>query len=182
VQRNIRFSLPKPHNTFDLKGVGKHRRVPSEMPILAQGPDQDDSELGIQAGQQPRLAAGVVLWDQNFREWTGGKPLCLGSQDLKYLEAAVHNDTLFLSSQTLIDYSLLLAAVEPDTRGLAGRGKLALGIIDWLRPFTWDKYVETTAKSLMHSDRPTVIEPKLYAERFLDAMGTFFVSLGNAPL
>merc|ERR1739838_977815 len=103
----------------------------------------------------------VVLWDQNFRERFGGKPLCLGSQDLKYLEAAVHNDTLFLSSQTLIDYSLLLAAVQPDIHGSGG--KLALGIIDWLRPFTTDKYLESTVKSLMHSDRPTVIEPKLYA-------------------
>jgi len=158
------------------------------MPQPAQGPEQaNDGEIGTQSGQQPeaiatRPAAGVVLWDQNFREWTGGKPLCLGSQDLKYLEAAVHNDTLFLSSQTLIDYSLLLAAVQPDIRGseTAGRGKLALGIIDWLRPFTTDKYLESTVKSLMHSDRPTVIEPKLYARRFLDAMGTFFVSVGNA--
>jgi len=188
VQRNIRFSLPKPHPTFDLKGVGKNRRVPSEMPQPAQGPEQaNDGEIGTQSGQQPeaiatRPAAGVVLWDQNFREWTGGKPLCLGSQDLKYLEAAVHNDTLFLSSQTLIDYSLLLAAVQPDIRGseTAGRGKLALGIIDWLHPFTKEKYLESTVKSVMHSDRPTVIEPKSYARRFLDAMGTFFVSVGNA--
>merc|ERR1711959_869949 len=72
---------------------------------LPSGPSQTES---------PPPSSKAVLWDQNFREWTEGKPLTLAPQDLKYLEAAVWNDTLLLSGQSLVDYSLLLAAAPAE--------------------------------------------------------------------
>lgn len=190
VQRNLRFNLLNTrYCVFDLKGIGKSRRVPSVAGVPGQGlasmannadnSDEDDSE-----GRTP--PGNMVLWDQNFREWTEGKPLCLVARDLKYLEAAVWNDTLMLSRQELMDYSLLLVAVLPEdydpndcTSPQAGSlGTLSLGIIDYLRPYTWDKKAEKNFKQLVRdaSNEPTVIEPSKYAERFRSAMGTFFVA------
>jgi len=131
-------------------------------------------------GKQNNEAGRPVLWDQNFREWTEGKPLCLVPRDLKYLEAAVCNDTLLLSKLSLVDYSLLLAAVMPDKDEARGqnerRGTLCLGIIDYLRTYGFAEQVETTVKTLAHTYKPTVIEPVEYARRFLNAMRTFFVA------
>eukprot|EP00931_Biecheleriopsis_adriatica_P074690 TRINITY_DN48697_c0_g1_i1.p1 TRINITY_DN48697_c0_g1~~TRINITY_DN48697_c0_g1_i1.p1 ORF type:complete len:1993 (+),score=289.05 TRINITY_DN48697_c0_g1_i1:23-5980(+) len=199
VQRNLRFSLQsQPHFVFDLKGVGKSRRVPG-MPL--QVPEEIDAEEGAGNNAEPyspkpegrrsaEPATKTVLWDQNFREWTEGKPLCMVASDLRYVEAAVFNDTQLLSKQCLMDYSLLLAAVPAETsdsvsqsaeRGspeIQAPGRLCLGIIDYLRPYTWDKQVETAWKSLAQnsSDQPTVIEPDNYAGRFLRAMSTYFVA------
>jgi len=191
VQRNLRFSLPsrKRHSlqVFDLKGAGKSRRAtvaqgsepmaPETIPEEGEGEDNDeDNPLG-QPVNNP--AEKPVLWDQNFREWTDGKPLCLRASDLQYLEAAVWNDTHMLSRQALVDYSLLLAAVVPNHEGAEAEnamGILSLGIIDYLRLYTWDKQLESKVKQLTKDDKPTVIEQKEYADRFRSAMGTFFVA------
>jgi len=199
VQRNLRFGLQiqkRPHFVFDLKGVG-NRKVRDVMPGGEQA-HADDSDVGeaeasaglaAASGNGNRANGGksrpskAVLWDMNLREWTDGKPLCLLSQDLKYLEAALHNDTSFLNKQSLVDYSLLLAAAEPPDEGSPSNepGTLALGIIDWLRPYTWDKHMEFVVKNWAQAHRPTVIEPSKYARRFLDAMGTFFVAETPPP-
>lgn len=193
VQRNLRYSLQsQPHFCFDLKGIGKSRRAPAgaigEGACASEGPSSSSqgrdflqgSESGGEAAETPPQA---VLWDQNFREWTQGMPLCLPMRDLRYLEAAVWNDTLLLKKQALVDYSLLLAAAPPHGTEASPHplepGTLALGIIDYVRPFTWDKQVESLMKSVTHaaaSGQPTVIEPVDYASRFRNAMGTFFTA------
>jgi hypothetical protein len=119
-----------------------------------------------------------VLWDQNFREWREGKPLCLLSPQLKYLEAALWNDSQFLSKNSLIDYSLLLAADdEKSTDSPNEPRQLSVGIIDYLRPFDIVKKIENTWKSAVNQgEMPTVVPPSDYRERFLRAMGTFFVA------
>jgi len=213
VQRNLRYNLWSiPHTTFDLKGVGKQRRLP--MGAVPEDRAVDDEEnfgngsLGprdssatvrlinndssasadVDSPAPPDAKKDIVFWDQNFREWTEGKPLALAPRDLKYLEAAVWNDTLLLSGQSLVDYSLLLAAAPPPpesldasshTSSVSPYGTLAVGIIDYLRPYTWDKQMETVVKSLAHhgtTGQPTVIEPSDYSRRFRTAMGTFFVA------
>lgn len=195
VQQNLRFSLGNQRqDVFDLKGV--NRKVASDagatnMEQAAENSDPEEDEAESPQGaatQRSRPQEGatqhrkLVLWDANFREWTDGKPLCLASRDLKYLEAAVWNDTLLLSTQALVDYSLLLAAVVPDNDDISLQtrppGTLSVGIIDYLRPYTWDKRVESNWKSLTKEgpDKPTVIEPSDYARRFQGAMGTFFVA------
>lgn len=198
VQRNLRFGLPsRIDRIFDLKGVGKSRKVQTTAAGTAGGnenadnsdPEDDDgSPRGVPRMEErhKKSANALVLWDQNFREWSDGKPLCLVSRDLKYLEAAVCNDTHFLAVQDLVDYSLLLAVVEggegdgakasDDSAG----GTLSLGIIDYLRPYTWDKKLESQVKQWTKNAHdkagPTIVKPDDYAPRFRQAMGTFFVA------
>lgn len=81
VQKNLRFNLRNiTHDVFDLKGVGKQRRMETGG-VSA----EDNEDVGSPRAPRP----GPVFWDQNFREWTQGKPLCLGKEDLYYLEAAM---------------------------------------------------------------------------------------------
>lgn len=168
VQSNLRYCLrSRQHNCFDLKGVGKSRRV-AHSAVNAQE-DEEEEETNAEPAED---TSKTVLWDQNFREWTQGRPLSLRPHDLQYLQASITNDTLLLSNQSLVDYSLLLA-VAPGP----GHGTLALGIIDYLRPYTLDKRMETVVKSAWHQgNQPTIIEPFDYARRFEGAMNTIFVA------
>lgn len=56
--------------------------------------------------------------------------------------------------------------------------RLVVGIIDYIRQYTWDKHVETWVKSSGilpgSSKEPTVISPKQYMKRFRTAMETYF--------
>jgi len=59
-------------------------------------------------------------------------------------------------------------------------GVLVVGIIDYVRKYTWDKLMETWVKSsgLMGGGKgkdPTIISPKQYKARFRDAMMLYFV-------
>ncbi|CAE7948158.1 Pikfyve, partial [Symbiodinium sp. KB8] len=179
VQQNLRYSLRGTWAfIFDLKGTGKNRRV--QATDLGEEPEAQESPSGSRAPEDEnteRDRAGKVFWDQNFREWTKGKPLCLVPSDLTYLEAAIFNDTTLLSTRELMDYSLLLAAVPPEPGATAGR--LILGMIDYLRAFTIDKKVESAVKTALAptpSEQPTIIAPKDYAARFMRAMSTYFVA------
>ncbi|KAF8821601.1 phosphatidylinositol-4-phosphate 5-Kinase [Cardiosporidium cionae] len=137
---------------------------------------QKEIELAIKEIYLPEEAVKankIVLWDQNFREYTRGFPLfLLTSADKQYLNQAIYNDTTFLSRLAIVDYSLLLMIDEDSQR-------IRMGLIDYMRPYTWDKHVETIGKTiLMRSGAlPTVISPSDYSERFCTAMHTFFDSL-----
>jgi 1-phosphatidylinositol-3-phosphate 5-kinase len=57
--------------------------------------------------------------------------------------------------------------------------RLVVGIIDYIRQYTWDKHVETWVKSSgilpgINKQEPTVISPKQYMKRFQAAMETYF--------
>jgi 1-phosphatidylinositol-3-phosphate 5-kinase len=52
------------------------------------------------------------------------------------LNEAVKRDTAFLASHHMMDYSLLAGICDKDN-------KLVVGIIDYIRTFTWDKKLET---------------------------------------
>jgi len=84
------------------------------------------------------------------------------------------NDSRFLSELGVMDYSLLVGLSE-------GKGHLVIGIIDYLRQYTWDKQLETYVKSSGvlggGSKQPTIISPKLYKERFLRAMMQYLVTV-----
>merc|ERR1719387_2879341 len=126
-----------------------------------------------------KAASKGVLWDQNFREWTKGRPLCLPHHDHEYVRRAVHNDTQFLSGLSIVDYSLMLVAAPPVEDGATSR--LALGIIDYVCPYTWDKQMESMLKKQIGNmsltgEMPTIIEPTEYARRFQQAMKTYFVA------
>jgi len=60
-----------------------------------------------------------------------------------------------------------------------------MGMIDFFRPYTWDKQMETVGKSIAYiasGITPTVISPADYQCRFTHAMSTFFTSLFPAPV
>eukprot|EP00475_Leptophrys_vorax_P045153 TRINITY_DN9293_c0_g1_i2.p1 TRINITY_DN9293_c0_g1~~TRINITY_DN9293_c0_g1_i2.p1 ORF type:complete len:969 (+),score=239.60 TRINITY_DN9293_c0_g1_i2:312-2909(+) len=112
-----------------------------------------------------------VLLDENFILYTKGFPLPLSSKSKELLRMCVHNDTLFLSKQEIVDYSILVGIDDVHK-------ELVVGIIDYLRQYTWDKQIETGVKSLgkiAGQGAPTVISPKSYKRRFRLAMERYFM-------
>ncbi|BAT94383.1 hypothetical protein VIGAN_08098200 [Vigna angularis var. angularis] len=116
---------------------------------------------------------GDVLLDQNFVNDMNSSPLYVSHKAKRVLQRAVWNDTSFLNSINVMDYSLLVG-VDSQKR------ELVCGIIDYLRQYTWDKHLETWMKSSLVVPRnvlPTVISPKEYKKRFRKFMSTYFFSI-----
>ncbi|KAA3477316.1 1-phosphatidylinositol-3-phosphate 5-kinase FAB1A-like [Gossypium australe] len=95
-----------------------------------------------------------VLLDQNLIEAMPTSPIFVGSKAKRLLERAVWNDTSFLA--------------------------LVLGIIDFMRQYTWDKHLETWVKTTgilggPKNESPTVISPQQYKKRFRKAMTAYFL-------
>lgn len=114
-----------------------------------------------------------VLLDQNFVNDMNASPLYVGTKSKRLLERSVWNDTTFLNSINVMDYSLL---VSVDTQ----RRELVCGIIDYIRQYTWDKQLETWVKSSLvvpKNQLPTIISPKEYKKRFRKFMTTYFLSV-----
>ncbi|KAL5715311.1 1-phosphatidylinositol-3-phosphate 5-kinase [Ranunculus cassubicifolius] len=116
---------------------------------------------------------GNVFLDTNFVEDMDLAPLYIDLEDKHLLQRALWNDTHFLSSINVMDYSLLVGV---DTE----RNELVCGIIDYLRQYTWDKQLETWVKASLvvpKNTTPTVISPKEYKKRFRKFMDLHFLSL-----
>lgn len=114
-----------------------------------------------------------VLLDQNLIEAMPTSPIFVGNKAKRLLERAVWNDTSFLASIDVMDYSLLVGVDEE-------KHELVLGIIDFMRQYTWDKHLETWVKASgilggPKNASPTVISPKQYKKRFRKAMSTYFL-------
>ncbi|CAM6126649.1 unnamed protein product [Calypogeia fissa] len=114
-----------------------------------------------------------VKLDQNLVEELPTNPIYVGKNAKRLLERAIWNDTHFLSLVFVMDYSLLVGVdVE--------RKELVVGIIDFIRQYTWDKHLETWVKASgflggPKNAPPTVISPKQYKKRFRKAMSTYFL-------
>ncbi|PWA48113.1 Chaperonin Cpn60/TCP-1 [Artemisia annua] len=114
-----------------------------------------------------------VLLDQNLIEAMPTSPIFVGNKAKRLLERAVWNDTAFLATIDVMDYSLLVGVDEE-------KHELVLGIIDFMRQYTWDKHLETWVKASgilggPKNAQPTVISPKQYKKRFRKAMTTYFL-------
>ncbi|XP_010917372.2 1-phosphatidylinositol-3-phosphate 5-kinase FAB1B [Elaeis guineensis] len=114
-----------------------------------------------------------VLLDQNLIEAMPTSPIFMGNKAKRLLERAVWNDTSFLASIDVMDYSLLVGVDED-------KHELVLGIIDFMRQYTWDKQLETWVKASgilggPKNASPTVISPKQYKKRFRKAMSAYFL-------
>ncbi|CAK7323608.1 unnamed protein product [Dovyalis caffra] len=116
--------------------------------------------------------SGDVLLDQNFVDDMNSSPLYVSNAAKRLLERAVWNDTTFLNSINVMDYSLLVGV---DSQ----RRELVCGIIDYLRQYTWDKQLETWVKSSLVPKNvlPTVISPIEYKKRFRKFMTAHFLSV-----
>lgn len=114
-----------------------------------------------------------VLLDQNLIEAMPTSPIFVGNKAKRLLERAVWNDTSFLASIDVMDYSLLVGVDEENH-------ELILGIIDFVRQYTWDKHLETWVKAsgILGGPKnvsPTVISPEQYKKRFRKAMSAYFL-------
>ncbi|XP_006650173.1 1-phosphatidylinositol-3-phosphate 5-kinase FAB1A-like isoform X1 [Oryza brachyantha] len=117
--------------------------------------------------------SNTVLLDQNLIEAMPTSPIFVGNKAKRLLERAVWNDTAFLASIDVMDYSLLVGVDEK-------KHELVMGIIDFMRQYTWDKHLETWVKTsgILGGPKnvaPTVISPKQYKKRFRKAMSTYFL-------
>ncbi|PWN29553.1 hypothetical protein BDZ90DRAFT_230421 [Jaminaea rosea] len=147
VMENL-FYGRKCSRIFDLKGSMRNRYV---------------KETG---------AAGEVLLDENLVEISLQRPLYIRESSKVLIRQALKHDSDFLAAMNIMDYSVIVGL---DTEDDENR-ELVVGIIDFLRSYTWDKRVETFVKeqsSLLvaaggsKGELPTVITPKQYANRFL---------------
>ncbi|KAI1614523.1 1-phosphatidylinositol-3-phosphate 5-kinase [Exophiala viscosa] len=141
-----------PTRIFDLKGSMRNRK------INATGEKNE------------------VLLDENMVEFIYESPLFTREHSKKLIRSSVHNDTLFLARQNVMDYSLMVAIDEV-------RKELVVGIIDCIRTYTWDKKLESWIKDRGFArggkNRPTVTSPKEYKRRFREAMNRYVLEAPN---
>ncbi|XP_071711839.1 putative 1-phosphatidylinositol-3-phosphate 5-kinase FAB1D [Rutidosis leptorrhynchoides] len=119
-------------------------------------------------------SAGDVLLDQNFVNDMNVSPLYVSIKAKRNLQRAVWNDTAFLKSIGVMDYSLLVG-VDSEKK------ELVCGIIDYVRQYTWDKQLENWVKSFVipKNQMPTIISPKEYKKRFRKFIDTNFLTVPN---
>ncbi|KIW01555.1 uncharacterized protein PV09_07032 [Verruconis gallopava] len=142
VMENL-FYDRMPNRRFDLKGSMRNRKIQS-------------------TGEQDE-----VLLDENLVDIIFEKPIFVREHTWRLLKASVWNDTLFLSKQNVMDYSLM-AGFDDNAK------EIIVGIIDCIRTYTWDKKLETWIKD-RGKNKPTVTSPKDYRNRFRIAMSKYIL-------
>jgi len=118
-----------------------------------------------------------VLLDENMVEYIYESPLFVREHSKKLLRASLWNDTLYLSKQNVMDYSLMIGFDEE-------KKELIVGIIDCIRTYTWDKKFESWLKSGVSGGQggraqPTITSPKEYKWRFREAMQRYILEAPN---
>jgi 1-phosphatidylinositol-3-phosphate 5-kinase len=138
INENLTYKQPKTILIYDLKGTINKRRK-------------------VQEGDEK------TKMDLNYVEFTEGLPIILQAEDKKRLDAEIWNDTLFLSQQNIVDYSLLLILnIEKKV--------INYGIIDYMEQYTFERAIESKYKSVVGTEIPTIIYPKEYKNRFRQHM------------
>lgn len=115
----------------------------------------------------------TVYLDQNFVEDMRLSPIYIGGRTKHLLQRAIWNDTSFLTSINVMDYSLLVGVDKQNH-------EFVFGIIDYLRQYTWDKQLETWVKTSLVVPKnvsPTVISPREYKKRFRKFMAKYFLTV-----
>ncbi|XP_076363235.1 1-phosphatidylinositol 3-phosphate 5-kinase fab1 isoform X2 [Tachypleus tridentatus] len=135
---------------FDLKGSVRNRMVNTTS--------QQEEDL--------------VLLDENLLKMLCDNPFNIRPHSKTVLTLAIDNDAHFLASHSVMDYSLLVGLDDE-------KKEMVVGIIDYIRTFTWDKKIEMVVKSTGilggHGKLPTVVSPELYRMRFCEAMDGYFL-------
>eukprot|EP00670_Eutreptiella_braarudii_P019208 CAMPEP_0174372070 /NCGR_PEP_ID=MMETSP0811_2-20130205/102188_1 /TAXON_ID=73025 ORGANISM="Eutreptiella gymnastica-like, Strain CCMP1594" /NCGR_SAMPLE_ID=MMETSP0811_2 /ASSEMBLY_ACC=CAM_ASM_000667 /LENGTH=452 /DNA_ID=CAMNT_0015519099 /DNA_START=124 /DNA_END=1479 /DNA_ORIENTATION=+ len=117
----------------------------------------------------------ATLLDENLiRQLTDSGMLFTKEEHKDLFNMSIHNDTLLLTQLNVMDYSLLVG-IDEEAR------TLVVGIIDYVREYTIDKQMEYLVKSsgMMGGGKmaPTVIQPRMYKQRFRHAMKNYFLIL-----
>ncbi|KAG0277775.1 hypothetical protein BGZ95_005359 [Linnemannia exigua] len=112
---------------------------------------------------QPSGRENEVLLDENFIEYMSESPFFIREHAKMQLNQSLVNDSQFLQMFNIMDYSLLVAIADD-------KQELLVGIVDFIRPFTWDKKLESWVKDAVGSKEPTIVSPAQYRKRFRSAM------------
>ncbi|KAH9837295.1 uncharacterized protein C8Q71DRAFT_595324 [Rhodofomes roseus] len=113
-----------------------------------------------------------VLLDENLVETAHLSPFYLREHSKRILRGALYNDSKFLADINVMDYSLVVGVDSTNN-------ELVVGIVDYIRTYTWDKKLESWVKDSAFlgggtKGEPTIIGPKQYRQRFLSAMERYF--------
>ena len=102
-------------------------------------------------------------------ELADGMPIALDRERFGFLRDCVHNDTLYLESLQVMDYSILLG-IDVET------GTLVAGVIDYLRQYDTKKAIERQAKRVLQTqtNQSAIEEPHKYRARILAMLDTLF--------
>lgn len=117
--------------------------------------------------------ASDVLLDENLLQISQKTPIFVREHAKRILRSALYNDSLFLSDMNVMDYSLIVGFDE-------AQQELVIGIIDFVRTFTWDKRVESFVKETAilgggGRGEPTIITPRQYRLRFINFLDRMFL-------
>ncbi|KAG0242758.1 hypothetical protein B0O80DRAFT_460532 [Mortierella sp. GBAus27b] len=112
---------------------------------------------------QPSGRDNEVLLDENFIEFMSESPFFIRQHAKLQLLESLANDSYFLQRFNIMDYSLLVAIAD-------NRQEILVGIVDFIRPFTWDKKLESWVKDAVGSREPTIVSPAQYRKRFRAAI------------
>ena len=115
----------------------------------------------------------AVLLDENLLHLVrDGKWIFTTEESKETLNMGVHNDTLMLRRNDIMDYSMLLGLDDE-------KKEIYVGIIDYMREYDMKKQLEFLAKSTVagRGQQPTVVDPNKYKERFRAAMNNYFLML-----
>lgn len=147
VMENL-FYDREPNRRYDLKGSMRNRKIQS-------------------TGERDEVLLDENLVDIIYSE----APIFVREHTKKLLKASVWNDTLFLSQQNVMDYSLMAGFDDH-------RHEIVVGIIDCIRTYTWDKKLESWIKD-RGKNKPTITSPKDYRNRFRIAMEKYILQAPN---
>nr|CDS28349.2 phosphatidylinositol phosphate 5 kinase type III [Hymenolepis microstoma] len=178
VMENLFHNRPGISQIYDLKGCFRGRlvdtsadpgcisssSVPFPPPTASNIPTDDLLAHGLSSSNVP------VLLDLNFLNDTIVNPIYVRLHSKNALMHCLQLDTQFLADLFIMDYSLLVG-VDRVT------GQLVMGIIDYLRKFTFNKRVEMIVKQAISSVQgpmPTIIMPVDYRDRLIEQMDRNF--------
>ena len=117
----------------------------------------------------------IVKLDNNFREDFNNEPLPIKRSLYDLMIVAVQNDTLILSMIEIVDYSLLIRIIYDENEKI---NYIRIGIIDYIRKYTWDKKLEHYIKMVLNGFAdPTIINPDHYKNRFEKEISNYFIGV-----
>uniref|UniRef100_A0A7E4VY87 1-phosphatidylinositol-3-phosphate 5-kinase n=1 Tax=Panagrellus redivivus TaxID=6233 RepID=A0A7E4VY87_PANRE len=115
----------------------------------------------------PKSSAPVLL-DENLVQDLWGNQIYIHTHSKAALNQAMANDSRFLTSLDIMDYSLLAGIIEETN-------EVVIGIVDYMRTFTLDKKLESLVKTALPTPHlPTVVSPTAYCRRFCEAIDMYF--------
>ena len=155
----------------------RHRKKTTTTKADHEGKHPQQENASVEPPETLPTPGSTVLVDGDFLQCTNGLPVPLYYRDRALLDCAIQNDTLFLSTMNVVDYSLLIGVRDNNVC-------LSAGIIDYLHPYNFIKRAENLLKDGLHdlklrSAESTIQKASEYKRRFRAATELYFMALPN---